>query len=211
MDRPESSRGPRRRAPATAQLVQLYVGLAAFGVSLALMVRARLGLGPWDVLHQGLARHLHVEIGWVVIVVSAVVLFAWIPLRQRPGFGTWNNLVLVGLVANLALGGIPTARSLVERIGFLVVGVALNGAASGLYIGAGLGPGPRDGLMMGLAARGHSLRVVRTGIELCVLGLGFLLGGSVGIGTVVYALSIGPLVHHALPRLKVGERSPASL
>jgi uncharacterized membrane protein YczE len=179
----------------------LYVGLAGFGVSLALMVQARLGLDPWDVLHQGIARLLGVRIGWVVIVVSFVVLAAWIPLRQRPGFGTISNAVVVGLVVNVAVSVIPAPSALAARAGMLAAAIAVNGIATGLYIGAGLGPGPRDGLMTGLAARGHSIRVVRTIIEVSVLATGFALGGSVGIGTVAYAVSIGPLVHIFLPRL----------
>ena len=159
------------------RLVRLYAGLVGFGISLALMVRARLGLASWDVLHQGIARQLGVQIGWVVIGMSAVVLLAWIPLRQRPGLGTVSNLVLVGLVANVALAVLPAP--------------------------AGLGPGPRDGIMTGLAARGHSVRVVRTAIEICVIAVGYPLGGSVGPGTLAYALLIGPLVHLLLPRLAV--------
>ncbi len=165
------------------------------------MVRAQLGLGPWDVLHQGLARHLGLQIGWVVIAVSGLVLLAWIPLRQRPGWGTLSNLVVVGLVVNVVLDVTPVVEALGARAGLLAAGIQLNAVATGLYIGAGLGPGPRDGLMTGLAARGHSLRVMRTGIELSVLVLGYLLGGSVGVGTMAYALLIGPLVHHLLPRL----------
>lgn len=184
-------------------LVRLYLGLVGYGTSLALMVRARLGLAPWDVLHQGIARHLHVQIGWVVIGMSAVVLLGWIPLHQRPGFGTLNNLVLIGLVTNLVLDLMPTPGPLGARVGLLGAGVLLNGVSTGLYIGAGLGPGPRDGLMTGIAARGYSLRVVRTAIELTVLVIGFFLGGSVGIGTFVYAVAIGPMVHVFLPRLSV--------
>jgi uncharacterized membrane protein YczE len=175
--------------------------LVGFGVSVGLMVRANLGLGPWDVLHQGLARRFDVQLGWVVIAVSALVLLAWIPLRQRPGVGTISNLVMVGLVVNATLGVVPPMHTLVVRASLLGAGILLNAAATGLYIGAGLGPGPRDGLMTGLAARGHSVRVVRTGIEVSVLVVGYLLGGAVGIGTVAYAVLIGPLVHVLLPRL----------
>jgi uncharacterized membrane protein YczE len=189
------------------RILWLYVGLAGFGVSLALMVQARLGLDPWDVLHQGIARLLGVRIGWVVIVVSFVVLAAWIPLRQRPGFGTISNAVVVGLVVNVAVSLIPAPSALAARAGMLAAAIVVNGIATGLYIGAGLGPGPRDGLMTGLAARGHSIRVVRTIIEVSVLATGFALGGSVGIGTVAYAVSIGPLVHIFLPRLTLPPRS----
>jgi uncharacterized membrane protein YczE len=189
------------------RIVWLYVGLAGFGVSLALMVQARLGLDPWDVLHQGIARLLGVRIGWVVIVVSFVVLAAWIPLRQRPGFGTISNAVVVGLVVNVAVSVIPAPSALAARACMFAAAILVNGIATGLYIGAGLGPGPRDGLMTGLAARGHSIRVVRTIIEVSVLATGFALGGSVGIGTVAYAVSIGPLVHIFLPRLTLPPRS----
>jgi uncharacterized membrane protein YczE len=190
------------------RLVRLYTGLAGFGISVALFVRARLGLDPWDVLHQGIARHLGIQIGWVVIAVSALVLLAWIPLRQRPGLGTISNLVLVGLVANVTLDVLPTAHGLVLRITLLTAAIALNAVATALYVGAGLGPGPRDGLMTGLAARGHSIRVVRTGIEVTVLAAGWLLGGSVGAGTLAYAVLIGPLVHILLPRLSVRSAQP---
>jgi uncharacterized membrane protein YczE len=185
------------------QLMRLYLGLAGFGVSLALMVRARLGLGPWDVLQLGLARHLGVQLGWVTIGVSGLVLLAWIPLRQRPGLGTVSNAILVGLVVNVALDVLPTPGALAWRAVWLAAGIALNALATACYIGAGLGPGPRDGLMTGIAARGHSLRAVRTLIELSVLAIGAVLGGTIGIGTVAYALAIGPLTHLLLPRLTV--------
>ena len=185
------------------RLVRLYAGLDGFGLSRARMVRARLGLASWDVLHQGIARQLGVQIGWVVIGMSAVVLLAWIPLRQRPGLGTVSNLVLVGLVANVALAVLPAPAGLGTRVLLLAAGIGLNAVATALYIGAGLGPGPRDGIMTGLAARGHSVRVVRTAIEICVIAVGYPLGGSVGPGTLAYALLIGPLVHLLLPRLAV--------
>jgi uncharacterized membrane protein YczE len=197
-----------RRGSLAARLARLYLGLGGFGVSLALMVRARLGLGPWDVLHQGIARHLGVQLGWVTIGVSGLVLLAWIPLRQRPGLGTVSNAITVGLVVNGALDVLPAPGSLAWRAVWLAGGIGLNGLATACYIGAGLGPGPRDGLMTGLAARGHSLRAVRTVIELSVLAIGFALGGTVGVGTVVYALSIGPLTHVLLPRLTVKRATP---
>ena len=195
-----------RRDRLAVRLVRLYLGLGGFGVSLSLMVRARLGLGPWDVLHQGIARHLGVQLGWVTIGVSGLVLLAWIPLRQRPGLGTVSNAIIVGLVVNGALDVLPTPGSLAWRAVWLAAGIGLNGLATAGYIGAGLGPGPRDGLMTGLAARGHSLRAVRTLIELSVLAIGFALGGTIGVGTVAYALSIGPLTHVLLPRLTVKEQ-----
>jgi uncharacterized membrane protein YczE len=196
---------PDRRV---ARLARLYAGLAGFGVSLALMVRARLGLGPWDVLHQGIARHLGVQLGWVTIGVSGLVLLAWIPLRQRPGLGTVSNAIVVGLVVNGALDVLPAPGSLAWRAVWLAGGIGLNALATACYIGAGLGPGPRDGLMTGLAARGHSLRAVRTLIELSVLAIGFALGGNAGVGTLAYALSIGPLTQVLLPRLTVTTANP---
>jgi uncharacterized membrane protein YczE len=199
--------GTVRRGRLAARLARLYLGLAAFGVSLALMVRARLGLGPWDVLHQGIARHLGVQLGWVAIGVSGLVLVAWIPLRQRPGLGTLSNAVIVGLVVNGALDVLPAPGPLAWRVAWLAAGIGLNGVATACYIGAGLGPGPRDGLMTGLAARGHPLGVVRTLIEVSVLAIGFALGGTAGIGTVAYALAIGPLTHRLLPRLTVKEEA----
>lgn len=183
------------------RLLRLYVGLVAFGVSLALMVRADLGLGPWDVFHQGLARLLGVQLGWVTIGVSLLVLLCWIPLRERPGLGTVSNAVLVGLVVNASLDVFATPAALAPRIGLLVVGIALNGVATALYLGAAFGAGPRDGLVSGLVRRGHSVRVVRTAIELTVLVAGIALGGTVGVGTVAFALAIGPLTHHLIPRL----------
>src|SRR5215472_10888843 len=200
--RVRASGTPRGGFP-VARLTRLYLGLASFGVSLALMVRARLGLGPWDVLHQGIAHHLGVQLGWVTIGVSGLVLVAWIPLRQRPGLGTVSNAVIVGLVVNGALDVLPAPGPLAWRVAWLAGGIGLNAVATACYIGAGLGPGPRDGLMTGLAARGHSLRVMRTLIELSVLTIGFGLGGTAGVGTLAYALSIGPLTHLLLPRLTV--------
>jgi uncharacterized membrane protein YczE len=181
----------------------LYLGLTGFGVSLALLVRARLGLDPWDVLHQGIARHLGVPIGWVVIGVSGIVLLAWIPLRQRPGFGTISNAIVVGLVTDQALEMIPSPAAMAARLAMLAGAIGMNAVGTACYIGAGLGPGPRDGLMTGLAKRGHSVRAVRTSIEVSVLVIGVVLGGSVGVGTVAYALSIGPLVQVLLPRLSL--------
>ncbi len=187
------------------RLVNLYAGLVLFGVSIAFFVQARLGLDPWDVLHQGISERTGVRIGTVAIVVGLVVLLLWIPLRQRPGLGTVSNVLLVGLTLDGALALLPQPGPMPLRFGFLVVAIVLNAVATGLYIGAGLGPGPRDGLMTGLAARGHSVRVVRTAIELMVLAAGWLLGGTVGVGTALFALTIGPLVHVLLPRLTIRE------
>jgi uncharacterized membrane protein YczE len=190
------------------RLAQLYGGLLLYGVSSSLLVLAGLGLDPWDVFHQGLSRTFGLAIGTWAIVVGAFVLLLWIPLRQRPGIGTLSNVVLVGLTMDVVLGHVHAPHGMTARIACLVCGVFLNGVATGAYIGAGLGPGPRDGLMTGLAARGHSIRVVRTGLELTVLVTGWLLGGTVGVGTVVYALSIGPLAHVFIPLFARGRPTP---
>jgi uncharacterized membrane protein YczE len=192
------------------RLIQLYVGLALYGVSVGLMVRARLGLDPWDVFHQGLARRVGWSIGISTIAVSAVVLLLWIPLRQRPGLGTISNAVLIGVAMDAVLLLVAEPRTVAVKIAFLAVGIVLNGFATGLYIGAGMGPGPRDGLMTGLASRGRSIRVVRTGIEVLVLALGWLLGGTVGVGTVAYALTIGPLAHVFIPLLAIDRAEPVA-
>ena len=190
------------------RLAQLYGGLVLYGISSSLLVLAGLGLDPWDVFHQGLSRTFGLAIGTWAILVGLVVLLLWIPLRQRPGIGTVSNVVLVGLTMNVVLGHVHAPHELPVRIALLLVGVLLNGIATGLYIGAGLGPGPRDGLMTGLAARGHSIRIVRTGIEVAVLATGWALGGTVGIGTVVYALAIGPLAHVFVPLFAHGRATP---
>ncbi len=168
-----------------------------------MLLLSGLGNDPWDVLHQGLSRRLGLGVGTWVLILSGCVLVLWIPLRQRPGFGTLSNALVIGPVIDLALAVIPAPHALALRWVAMVSGVLLNGVATGAYIGAGLGPGPRDGLMVGLAGRGHSLRVVRTLIELTVLIAGWALGGTVGVGTVVYALGIGPLVHVFVPRLRI--------
>lgn len=190
------------------RLAQLYAGLVLYGISSSLLVLADLGLDPWDVFHQGLSRTFGLAIGtWAIIVGVAVLLF-WIPLRQRPGIGTVSNVILVGLTMNVVLGHVHAPHAMAARIACLVFGVFLNGVATGAYIGAGLGPGPRDGLMTGIAARGHSIRVVRTGLEVTVLVIGWLLGGTVGVGTLVYALSIGPLAHVFIPLFSHGRPTP---
>lgn len=181
------------------RLTQLYVGLLLYGLAGALQVRAGLGLDPWNALHQGLARLTGIPIGIVLIGVGLVVLLAWIPLRQRPGLGTLSNVVLVGLAMDGALAVLPDGAALGVRVGELVAGIVLLAVATGLYIGADLGPGPRDGLMTGLARRtGRPVGVIRAAIELSVLAIGWLLGGTVGFGTVGYALAIGPLVQVSL-------------
>src|SRR5690349_24182781 len=193
------------------RLVQLYAGLVLYGISSSLLVLAGLGLDPWDVFHQGLSRTFGLAIGTWAILVGAAVLLLWIPLRQRPGIGTVSNVILVGLTMNVVLGHVHAPHATAVRIACLVCGVFLNGVATGMYIGAGLGPGPRDGLMTGLAARGHSIRVVRWGVELTVLATGWLLGGTVGIGTVVYALAIGPLAHVFIPLLTISAPSDSAV
>ena len=189
------------------RLTQLLVGLALYGVSLALVLRAGLGLAPWDVLHQGLAEHLGTTIGQMVVGVSFVVLLAWLPLRERPGFGTFANAVLVGVFVDLTLLVLDPVQAWPVRLLLLLGGVLLNGLATALYIGASLGPGPRDGLMTGLVRRtGRSVRLVRTLIEVTVLLVGFLLGGTVGVGTLLYAFAIGPVAHALLPLFTIASR-----
>ncbi len=193
----------------TRRLIQLLLGLSLYGVSLALMVRANLGLDPWDVFHQGLAQRLGWSLGTVVNVVGALVLLLWVLLRQRPGLGTVANIFVLGTVADAALWLLPPVTALPLRLLLLIGGVLLNALATAAYIGAGLGPGPRDGLMTGLVRRtGRSVRLVRTSIEVTVLSVGWLLGGSVGLGTLAYALLIGPLVQVLLPLLSVKEAPP---
>ena len=200
-----------RPLPVTAapvrRLPQLFGGLVLYGTSMAMQLRATLGLDPWDVFHQGVARHLPVTFGTVVAITGVAVLLLWIPLRQRPGIGTVANVIVIAVSVDVALALIAEPTGLPARICMLVAGIVLNGVASAAYIGARLGPGPRDGLMTGLAARtGWSIRLVRTGIELTVLATGWLLGGTVGVGTVIYALAIGPLTQAFLPWFAVSPR-----
>ncbi|HEY5429959.1 MAG TPA: hypothetical protein VIK04_12650 [Solirubrobacteraceae bacterium] len=194
-------RRPRRFA-------QLFAGLCLYGLTAAMLVLAGLGLDPWDVLHQGLARTFGLGIGTWAIFVSFAILLAWWPLHQRPGFGTVANAVVVGAVIDLVLALVHAPHQWWARVALLIGAVLGNGVATGFYIGAGLGPGPRDGLSVGIAGRGHSMRVVRTTVELTVLVTGFLLGGSVGIGTVVYAAAIGPITHLTIPALAISRRPP---
>lgn len=184
------------------RIAQLLAGLFLYGISDSMLVLAGLGLDPWDVFQQGLARHSSITIGTWSILVGLGVLTLWIPLRQRPGFGTLANVVLIGSTMNLVLALSPVPHGL-ARWPIMAAAVVLNGLATGCYIGAGLGPGPRDGLMVGISARGQSIRVVRTLIEATVLLIGWLLGGRVGFGTLAYALAIGPLAHMTIPRFKV--------
>ncbi|WP_445284351.1 membrane protein YczE [Streptomyces sp. DSM 118148] len=189
------------------RLIQLYAGLALYGASSALLVAAGLGLEPWNVLHQGLAELTGLTIGVVSIAVGAVVLLLWIPLRQRPGLGTVSNVFVVGLAMDGTLALLPDMHALAVRVPLLLAGIVLNGAATGLYIAASFGPGPRDGLMTGLHRRtGRSIRLMRTVVEVTVVVTGFALGGTIGVGTVLYAVSIGPL---AQLFLKVFDARPA--
>jgi uncharacterized membrane protein YczE len=193
----KAGRLPRR-------LAQLAIGLTLYGVTLAMMIRATLGNAPWDVLHQGMALHLPMSIGTAVIVMSMAVLLLWIPLREMPGLGTVTNSFVVGLVADAALAVLDAPEALWGRSLLMVGGVVLNALATALYIGSQFGPGPRDGLMTGLHRRtGVSIRLVRTGLEVFVVAIGWLLGGVVGVGTVLYAVGIGPLVQLMLPRFIV--------
>ncbi len=198
----------RSSKTAVRRVSQLFAGLVLYGISMAFMVESALGLNPWDVFHQGLAETTGLSFGWVVILLGIPILLLWIPLRQRPGFGTVANVVVIGFVVDAALAVLPAGGPLSARVAYLVAGILLNGVATGMYIGSNFGPGPRDGLMTGLAARFPrlSVRLVRTGIELFVLGTGFLLGGTVGIGTVAYALAIGPLAQLFLRLFTVAPR-----
>ena len=183
----------------TARAAALLVGLVGYGFSMAVMVQANLGLDPCDVFHQGLAERTGTTIGAATAVVGVVVLLAWIPLRNRPGIGTVANVVVIAVVVDLGIAVLPAPDAMGIRVAMMLGAVALNAISTVLYIGAGLGPGPRDGLMTGLVARtGLSVRVVRTSIEATVLAVGWLLGGTVGVGTVIYALGIGPLVQLVL-------------
>lgn len=182
------------------RLSQLFLALFLYGFSLSLMIRAQLGLDPWDTFHDGLSDLLPLSFGSVVILTGVCVLLLWIPLRQMPGLGTIANAIIIGLAADLGLMLIADGDSLTARVSLLIMGIVLNGVATASYIGAQLGPGPRDGLMTGIVNRtGWSVQVVRTSIEVSVLFLGWLLGGSIGIGTLAYAFSIGPLVQFMLP------------
>lgn len=195
---------PRERT--AVRLAQLIGGLTLYGVSEALMLAPGVGVDPWDVFHTGLARLTGISVGTVLIAVGLLVLLAWIPLRARPGLGTAANVVVIGGVVDLILGSMPVPHTLWLRGTEFGAGVLLNAVATGLYIGAGLGAGPRDGLTTAIAARGHSIRVVRSTIELSVLAVGWLLGGNVGLGTVAYAVAIGPLVHVTIPLLNFAGR-----
>jgi uncharacterized membrane protein YczE len=194
---------PLRRVP------QLMAGLWLYGASMAMQIRATLGLDPWDVLHEGLTKRTGLSFGTITMIVGALVLLCWIPLRQRPGVGTVSNVVMIGLAVDATLAILPAPTGLLPRILLLTGGIVFNGVAAATYIGARLGPGPRDGLTTGFCARtGTSVRLVRTVVELTVLASGWLLGGTIGIGTVLYALTIGPLTQAFLPMLTWTEVKP---
>jgi uncharacterized membrane protein YczE len=193
-----SMRELRRRLP------RLLVGIVLLGVGVAMMVEARLGLSPYDVLHQGLAKRTGLSLGAIVVLLGLVILVLWIPLRQRPGIGTVINTLTVGWVIDVALQVLPEPDPFAARSAMLLGGIVITALGMGLYIGAGLGPGPRDGLMTGIAAKGYPLWAVRTVLELAALVAGWALGGNVGVGTVLFAFSIGPLGHFFLARLHLG-------
>ena len=191
------------------RLVRLFVGLVAYGASLGMMVRGDLGLAPWDVLHSGLIRHVPLTLSQAVVVMSFVVLLLWVPLRETPGVGTVANALVVGLSADATLALLDAPDAVAARIGLMVGGVLLCGVASALYSGAQLGRGPRDGLMTGLARRtGASIRLVRTALEVTVVLIGLTLGGVLGLGTVLYALAIGPITQALLPAFLVDVSVP---
>ena len=192
------------------RMVQLQLGLVLYGLSDGMILMSGLGANPWDVFHQGLAKHIGLQVGTTVILVGAAVMLLWIPIRQKPGFGTLSNVIVVGLAMDGAMAWTPTPHAGWLRWGEMLAGIVLNGVATGAYIGAGMGPGPRDGVMTGYAARGHSIRVVRTSMEIAVLAVGWLLGGTVGIGTAAYALLIGPLAHRFIPLLAIKTKEEAA-
>lgn len=192
----------------TGRLARLFGGLTLCGWGIAAMVAADLGLGPWDVLHEGISGRTGIPIGTTSIVVGGLVLLAWLPLRERPGLGTVCNVVVIGVVIDLTLLVLDTPSSLLARIVLCAAGPVLFGVGSGFYLGARFGSGPRDGLMTGLARRGIPVAVARTAIEIGALVSGWALGGTVGVGTILFALSIGPLVHLSLERLTVPLEPP---
>jgi uncharacterized membrane protein YczE len=211
---PPVPRHRRRRGSAARigrRLTQLYVGLVLFGVSMALLVESRLGVMPWDVLHQGLARRTGLTLGTTTVIVGVVVLLMWVPLRERPGLGTVSNVLVIGVSVDAALALLATPDAVWVRAALAVAGVVLNAVATAMYIGARFGAGPRDGLMTGLVRRtGASVRLVKTSIEVGVVAVGWLLGGTVGVATVLFALTVGPLVHVFLPRFTVPGAAPSA-
>jgi uncharacterized membrane protein YczE len=196
-----------RRAP-VPRGAQLLAGLALYGASMAMLTRAHLGLDPWDVLHEGITKLTGLSFGTVTAIASVFVLLLWIPLRQRPGIGTVANVVVIAVTVDAVRAVLPDQHVLGLQILLMAGGILLNAVATAVYVGTRLGPGPRDGLMTGLNARtGWSVRVVRTGIEVTVLAVGWALGGTFGVGTVLYALAIGPLTQALLPLVSWRTRS----
>ena len=199
-------RGPRL----SLRMVNLVIGLVLFGLGIGFMLQSGLGVPPWDVLHQGLANRFGLTVGIWSIVVSGIVLVGWLPLKEPYGVGTLLNAVIIGLTIDGSALVLPHADTMLEQIGMLAFGILLIGFGSGLYIGANLGPGPRDGLMTGVARLGPSIRLTRTIIEVAALTIGWMLGGTFGIGTVAFAVFIGPIVQFFLPRLQLRIQEPAS-
>jgi uncharacterized membrane protein YczE len=185
------------------RLTRCIFGLAFFGLGISMFVTAGLGLAPWDVFHQGVSSHTGLALGWVIEIVGFLLLLLWIPLRQRPGVGTILNALEIGLVVNVIGDHLPATDRLIPRLFYVVGAVVVIALGSGLYIGAGLGSGPRDGIMVGLAARGYSVRATRTVLEAVVMASGIALGGHIGIGTLAFMFGIGPLVHVVIPRLEM--------
>ncbi|MFB8761512.1 membrane protein YczE [Nocardiopsis alba] len=194
--------------PRLRRLAQLYLGLYLYGLSGALLIRSDLGAMPWDVLSQGLSNQTGLSIGTWSVIIGALIMLLWIPLRQKPGLGTLSNVIVIGVSVDLSLWLIPTTDFLPFQILLLISGVLVCAIATGCYIGVGLGPGPRDGLMTGLASRGLSIRLARTIIEVTVALLGFLMGGTVGLGTLVFMVAIGPLAQIFLPMMRMAEATP---
>lgn len=203
-------RDPRPAWSLPHRLARLLLGQVLFAASIALLVRAELGNMPWDVLHEGLSVRLGWSFGTVALVIGALLLVLWLPLRVRPGVGTVTNVLVIPLVVDAALAAVPEAGGTGAAVAMLVGGTLLNAVATALYVGAALGPGPRDGLMTGLVARtGGSVRVVRAGIELAVVGVGWVLGGTLGLGTLAFALVIGPLLGWLMPRMAMPAAAPS--
>lgn len=194
--------------PRLRRLAQLYLGLYLYGLSGALLIRSDLGAMPWDVLSQGLSNQTGLSIGTWSVIIGALIMLLWIPLRQKPGLGTLSNVIVIGVSVDLSLWLIPTTDFLPFQILLLISGVLVCAIATGCYIGVGLGPGPRDGLMTGLASLGLSIRLARTIIEVTVALLGFLMGGTVGLGTLVFMIAIGPLAQIFLPMMRMAEATP---
>jgi uncharacterized membrane protein YczE len=199
---PVNGKNLRRR------FVQLIIGLVLFGIGIAMMLQSGLGLPPWDVLHQGLTEQFGLTVGIWSIIISVVILVFWLPLREKYGVGTVLNAIIIGVVIDVGALVIPAPESMWWDVTLMLGGIFLIGLASGMYIGANLGPGPRDGLMTAIARRGVSIRVTRWGLEIAVLITGILLGGTFGVGTIAFALLIGPIVQFFLPRWSIDTGRP---